>query len=100
VFQPGFVIKHADFDPLDPPPFILFFHLPIGSALGPAQERTTGAAWAAMAGNRIPTAKGVEDGRLIALVGLGEDRRQMSRPETVPGIFAKGTGQVASWRPP
>jgi hypothetical protein len=82
VLQAGFAIQSSNFDPLDPMPFIVFFHLPIGQALGPTPDRMTGPACGAMMGGWIPTAKGVEDGRLIALIGIGKDRRQMPRTET------------------
>ena len=36
VFHAGFSIEDADFDSLNPTPFILFFHLPICQSLGPA----------------------------------------------------------------
>src|SRR6185503_5131959 len=54
----SFAIEGSDFTPLDPTPFIVFFHLPIGQALGPAQDETTGPACRAVVGSRIPTAKG------------------------------------------
>jgi hypothetical protein len=94
MLPPGFAREHAAFAPLDPTPFILFFPLSIGESLGPAQERTTGVACAATAGSRLPTSTGFEDGRLLALVGSGADRRQMARTETVPGVFDQGTGLV------
>lgn len=36
VLAPRFAIEGTDFDPLDPPPLIVFFHLTIGQALRPA----------------------------------------------------------------
>jgi hypothetical protein len=66
VFHPGFARADADFDARAPTPFLGFFPLPIGQSVGPAQERTPGAAWRAV-GSRIPTAKGCEEGRLLAV---------------------------------
>ena len=73
--QTRFAMHDPHLDPLKPTPFIALFHLPIRQALGPAQERTTGPTGAAGVGDQIATSKGFEDGRLIAFIGIGEDRR-------------------------
>jgi hypothetical protein len=41
VLHPGFAREDVDCNPLDPTPFLMFLHLPIGQSLGPAQDRTT-----------------------------------------------------------
>src|SRR5919202_3255465 len=92
MFQPRFAIEHADFDPLNPTPFIVFFHLPIGQALGPAQDGTTRPTAGAVGRGRIPTSKGFKDGGLIALIGIGEDHGQMPWPETPFGIVHQSLG--------
>src|SRR5262245_12042446 len=92
MLQTGFPMHDPHLYPLNPPPFILFLHLSIGPSLGPAADGTTGLACGAVAGGRIATSKGFEEGRLIALIGLGEDRRQMPRTETLLGIVHQGCG--------
>jgi len=57
MLQTRFAIEGADFDPLNPTPFIVFFHLPRGAALGPAQERTPSPACDAVVGGWIPPSK-------------------------------------------
>lgn len=62
VFQPRFAIEDPDFDPLNPTPFLLFFHLPIGQSLGPAQDGTPRPTAGALRRGRIPTSKGFYEG--------------------------------------
>jgi hypothetical protein len=92
MFQTRFAMHDPHIHPLDPPPFILFFHLTIRSSLWPAQDKTTSPACAAGVGGWIVTAKGFEDGRLLALIGIGEDRWQMPRTETLLGLVHQNPG--------
>ena len=57
-----FAIEDPDFDPLNPTPFLLFFHLPIGQSLGPAQDGTPRPTAGALRRGRIPTSKGFYEG--------------------------------------
>jgi hypothetical protein len=59
VLQPRFPREAPDFDPLHPTPRIVFFHLPRGQSLGPAQDGTTSPTSGALGRGRIPTSKGV-----------------------------------------
>ena len=89
MFQPGCASEGADCHPCEPPPCIVFFHLPLGQAVGPAQEETSGPAGGAVVGSRLPTAKGCEEGRRIACVGLRAERRQRPRAEPLLGVMSK-----------
>jgi hypothetical protein len=62
VLDAGFAMHDPHVDPLDPTPFLVFFDLPIGQALGPAQDRPPGPAWDTVGWGRLPTSKGFDDG--------------------------------------
>ena len=62
VLQPRFALEASDCDPLNPTPFLLFFHLPIGQAVGPAQDGTPRPTAGALRRSRIPTSKVFSDG--------------------------------------
>ena len=64
VLEAGFAMHDAHLDALHPTPFIVFFDLPIGQALRPAQDQAPGLPWGAGGGGRIATAKGFEARRL------------------------------------
>ena len=88
MFQTGFAMD-ADFHALNPTTFIVLFHLPIGQPLAPAQDGTTcpRCPWAV-----VPTTEDLQEGGLIALIGIGENRRQMPCSKTIVGILHQGRG--------
>jgi hypothetical protein len=77
VLQAGFAMHDSHLYALHPTPFLVFFDLPRGQPLRPAQERPPGPTWGAGGRGRRATAKGCEDDRLLTLVGIGDDRREM-----------------------
>jgi len=86
---PGFAIEGADFDSLDPPSFIIFFHLSIGQALGPAED---GPRCPALGTGRVTTSKGCHLGSLIPRVGISENRWQMPGTQAALRIVDEGVG--------
>jgi hypothetical protein len=62
VLEAGFAMHDPHLYALNPTPFIVFLDLPIGQALGPAQDRSPAPAYGVVGGGRIATAKGGEDG--------------------------------------
>src|SRR5215468_6164598 len=92
MLQTRLSMHHPHVHPLAPSPLILFLHRPVRSAWGPAYDGTTGLACGAVAGGRRAPPKGVEDGRRIAFLGLGADRRQIPRTETLLGSVHHGPG--------
>src|SRR5262245_11063019 len=92
MLEVGFAMHDPYLSAFNATPFIVFFALPIGSALGPAHNRAPGPACGAVRGGRIATAEGVEDGGLIPVIGIGEDRWQMPRTEPLLGSVDQGCG--------
>jgi len=100
VLEPRFAIESTHFDPLDPPLLIVFFHLPLGQALWPAEDRTRRSALRLETRQRVAPSKGLQERCLIAHVGIGKDRWQMPRTETSLGVMPQGPGRPrASVRP-
>jgi hypothetical protein len=55
--ETSLAIEGSDFDPLDPPALILFFHLAIGQSWWPAEHGTTRLTFRTEAGRRATTLK-------------------------------------------
>src|SRR5262249_23685029 len=96
MLQTRFAMHDPHLDPLNPTLFIVLFHLTVHQALWPAQLRPRWAAPLAGAGRRIAMSKGVQDGRLIALIGIGKECWQMPRTETLLGIVHQSPGLLLS----
>lgn len=62
MLQPGFAIEGTHFDPLDPAFLIVFFHLPIGQALRPAEDRARSPALHLEPGDRVTPSKCLQEG--------------------------------------
>src|SRR5215472_2694682 len=70
VLEPRFTIEGTHFNPLNPSLLIVLFHLPIGQALRPAEDRARRPALSCGTGSRVTPSKGLQDGGCIALVGV------------------------------
>src|SRR5262245_44217751 len=92
VLEPRFTIEGPHCNPLHPSLLIRLFHLPIGQALRPAEDRARRPALSCGTGDRVTPSKGLQDGGCRALVGVGEKRGHMPRTETPLGVVHPGPG--------
>lgn len=78
----GFPIARAPFNAIHPPPCGALFPWPLGQTLAPAYDGTTAPPFGGIA-----PPEHLQQGRLGAGTGLGEDHRQMPSPKTVVRIL-------------
>src|SRR5215471_18221632 len=92
--QPRCALHAPDVYPLHPTPFLLFFPLPIRQALGPAEDSTTRPPWQAGVRHSRATSQSCADGRLVAVIGIRDERWERPRPQPLLSLLHQGAGRL------
>jgi hypothetical protein len=77
-----FAMHGSDFHPIDPSAFVHLLNLPIGQTLTPANHGQS-----ALSLRRITSTKNLQQSRLIAAKGIGEDRWSVVLAKPLFGIL-------------